>query len=198
MRPNYFVHPISKRFIDAFPKFKADDGENKTYFWEGWKESPFYLDTLTEDDLKKVYYFLRAKFYNWHYIYLDDLGISDNTFSRIREYYPNTKEKLSLVEQVRNMTIDEFKKSGMMIDSSGANPKVTTAMDELIDLVDAQSASFQLKSKEQALKAKFMSLYDGVMGEFTDRFKECFVVLYSGVNSYIYTNKFDGEEEEDE
>ena len=67
-------------------------------------------------------------------------------------------------------------------------------MSELIDLVDSQNASFQLKSKEQALKAKFMSLYDDVMKDFVDRFKPLFVKLYSGVNSYIYCNEENSEE----
>ena len=29
MIKNYFNKPISKRFIDAFPKFKADEGEEE-------------------------------------------------------------------------------------------------------------------------------------------------------------------------
>ena len=112
------------------------------------------------------------------------------------DYYPNCKERLSLVDQMRALTIDEFKKSGIMIDSQGQNPKVATNMDELIDLVDSQNASFQLKSDEQAIRGKFASLVDGVMDDFIDRFKPLFTKLYAGVNSYIYTNQFDEEDGE--
>lgn len=190
MRPNYFNKPISKRFIDAFPKFKADEGEDVNYFWEAWQQSPFYKATadFTEQDLKEIYNHLLAEYYNWHFIYLDDLGITLNVFHLIEEFYPNTKERLNIAEQIRNLSIEDFKKSGISINSQGANPKTTEQMDELIDLVDAQTANFQLKSQEQTLRAKFMSLYDGIMEEFIERFKPLFVKLYNGVNSYIYRN----------
>lgn len=197
MRPNFFKKPISKRFIDAFPKFKRTDQDDTTlYFWETWTSSPFYDSTLTESDLESIYNHLLSSYYNWHYVYLDDLGISLNTMHIIHDYYPNCKERLSLVDQMRALTIDEFKKSGIMIDSQGQNPKVATNMDELIDLVDSQNASFQLKSDEQAIRGKFASLVDGVMDDFIDRFKPLFTKLYAGVNSYIYTNQFDEEDGE--
>lgn len=196
MIPNYFLKPITKRFIDAFPKFKRDEGETTLYFWETWLASPFYDSTLTEDDISKIYYHLLAEYYNSHFIYMDDLGISLNVMHIIEEYYPNCKERLKLVDDMRNLSLDEFKKSGIQIQSSGANPKVETAMDELIGFMDAQNANFQLKSTEQVLKSKFMSLYDGVMEEFVSRFKPLFVKLYSGVNSYIYQNPIDDTTEE--
>lgn len=193
---NYFLKPITKRFIDAFPKFKNEDGTSVKYFWETWLDSPFYDANLTESDLQDIYNHLLAQYYNWHYVYMDDLGIALNTFHIIHDYYPNCKERLNLVAQIRNLSIDEFKKSGLMINSQGSNPKIATEMDELIDLVDSQSANFQLKSQEQALKAKFVALYDGVMEDFIVRFKPLFVKLYSGVNSYLYQNKIEEEEEE--
>ena len=200
MIKNYFNKPIVKRFIDAFPKFKRDvdeDTETK-YFWETWQDSPFYISDLTEDDLEDIYHHLMAKYYNWHYIYMDDIGIALNTFDIIHDYFPNCKERLLLVDQMRNLSIEEFKKSGISIDSQGANPKIATNMDELINLVDSQNASFQIKSTEQTLKAKFMALYDGVFDEFIDRFKPLFVKLYNGVNSYLYINKEEEEGEEND
>lgn len=185
---NYFVNPIRKRFIDAFPKFKNDGTDENVYFWEAWQQSPFYNESLTETDLKNIYNHLLADYYNWHFIYPDDLGITLNVFKIIDEYYPNVKVRLDLVEQLRNLSLDEFKKSGITINSSGQNPKIATEMDELIDLVDSQNASFQLKSHEQVLRAKFMALYDGIMDEFIARFKPLFVKLYSGVESYLYLN----------
>lgn len=195
MRRNYFTNPISKRFIDAFPKFKADAGETTKYFYETWQDSPFYDSNLTENDLKDVYNHLLARYYNWHYVYLDDLGIALNTMHIIHDYYPNCKARLGLVNDLRALTTEDFQKSGISIDSQGSNPKIATNMDELIDLVDSQNASFQLRSEEGAIRAKFNSLYDGVMDEFIDRFKDLFVKLYSGVNNYIYQNP---REEEDE
>lgn len=189
IRKNYFVNPIRKRFIDAFPKFKNDDpASDKAYFYEAWLQSPFYNENLTETDLKDIYNHLLADYYDWHFIYPDDLGITLNTFKIIDEYYPNVKVRLELVKELRNMTVEEFEKSGITISSQGQNPKIRKEMDELIDFVDSQNASFQLKSKEQTLRAKFMSLYDGVMDEFISRFKPLFVKLYSGVNDYIYIN----------
>ena len=194
MRKNYFEFPITKRFIDAFPKFKKEEGDSADFFWETWIKSPFYDNKLTEDDLKNVYNHLLASYYDWHFIYMDDLGIALNVMHIIEDYYPNTKERLNLVEQLRNMTLEEFKKSGKQINSTGANPKVATQMDDLIDLVDSQTASFQLKSKEQTIRAKLYSLVDGIMEEFIDRFKTLFVKLYSGVNSYLYKNPIESEE----
>lgn len=196
MRRNYFEYPITKRFKDAFPKFKAgeSDPEDVKYFWETWTDSPFYDSTLTEDDLENVYNHLLARYYNWHYVYLDDLGIALNTMHIIHDYYPNCKERLKLVKDLRDLTVDDFAKSGITIDSQGSNPKTATDMDELIDLVDSQNASFQLRSEEGAIRAKFNSLFDGVMDEFIDRFKDLFVKLYSGVNSYIYQNPIEEEE----
>lgn len=196
MITNYFQKPITKRFIDAFPKFKREEGETTLYFWETWLASPFYDASLTESDISKIYYHLLAEYYNCHFIYMDDLGISLNVMHIIEEYYPNCKERLNLVEQMRNLSVDEFKKSGMNIQSNGANPKIETAMDELIGFMDSQNASFQLKSTEQTLKAKFMSLYDGVMEEFVLRFKPLFVKLYNGVNSYLYQNPIENTTEE--
>ena len=195
MRRNYFEQPITKRFIDAFPKFEADDGEDTKYFWETWQDSPFYDSTLTKSDIKDVYNHLLAAYYNWHYVYMDDLGIALNTMHIIHDYYPNCKERLSLVSQLRALTVDEFAKSGINITSQGANPKTATEMDELIELVDSQNANFTLRSEEGAMRAKFNSLYDGVMDDFIGRFKGLFVKLYNGVNSYIYRNPLEEEEE---
>ena len=195
MLHNYFVNPIRKRFVDAFPKFKNDGTDDNVYFWEAWQQSPFYNESLAETDLKHIYDHLLADYYNWHFIYPDDLGITLNVFKIIDEYYPNVKVRLDLVEQLRNLSLDEFKKSGITINSSGQNPKIATEMDELIDLVDSQNASFQLKSHEQVLRAKFMALYDGIMDEFIARFKPLFVKLYSGVESYLYINCEQGENE---
>lgn len=195
---NYFEHPIRKRFIDAFPKFEREsEDDTNVYFWEGWQDSPFYDMSISKEDIKKCYYHLLAEYYNWHYIYPDDLGIALNTYHIIEEFYPNTLVRLQLVEQLRNMSLDEFKKSGISISSQGGNPKTATDMDKLIDLVDSQTANFQLKSEEQVIKAKFLSLYDGVMDEFIDRFKDCFVKLYSGVNDYLYRNPINDKEEEE-
>ena len=195
MRPNFFNKPISKRFIDAFPRFKQKDASDTgIYFWETWINSPFFDASITETDMESIYNHLLAAYYNWHYVYLDDLGIALNTMHIIHDYWPNAKERLNIVDQIRALSLDEFKKSGIMIDSQGQNPKIATQMDELIDLVDTQNASFQLKSDEQALRAKFASLYDGVMDNFIDRFKNLFTKLYSGVNSYIYQNPVDEEE----
>lgn len=195
MRRNYFLRPIRKRFIDAFPKFEDTEDEGVDYFWETWLASPFYDSTLTKNDLKDVYNHLLAAYYNWHYVYPDDLGIALNTMHIIHDYYPNCKERLSLLSDLRALTVEEFAKSGISISSQGANPKTATNMDELIDLVDSQNANFQLRSEEGAIRAKFNSLYDGVMDEFIGRFKDLFVKLYNGVNSYIYTNQFDEEED---
>lgn len=191
---NYFIKPIRKRFIDAFPKFKNDGTDDNVYFWEAWQQSPFYNEKLTETDLKDIYNHLLADYYNWHFIYPDDLGITLNVFKIIEEYYPNVKVRLDLVDQLRTLSLDEFKKSGISITSSGANPKVAREMDELIDLVDSQNANFQLKSQEQVLKAKFISLYDGIMDEFISRFKPLFVKMYNGVYDYLYINKEEEEE----
>lgn len=196
---NYFTKPITKRFIDCFPKFKAEDEDDyNLYFWECWQQSPFYDASLTESDLRSIYDHLMAAYYNWHYVYMDDLGITLNTFHIIHDYYPNCKERLDLVAQMRALSLDKFSKSGISITSNGANPKVATEMDELIDLVDSQNANFQIKSEEQTLKAKFNALYDGVMDDFIQRFKPLFVKLYSGVNSYLYRNPIGEESEEDE
>lgn len=195
---NYFTKPITKRFIDAFPKFEAeqDDPADVKYFWETWQNSPFYLSTLSKDDLQEIYNHLLAAYYNWHYVYMDDLGIALNTMHIIHDYYPNCKERLSLVSQLRTLTVDDFAKSGIQINSKGANPKTATDMDELIDLVDSQDASFQLRSTEGAIRAKFNSLFDGVMDDFIARFKDLFVKLYNGVNSYLYKNPIEEEEED--
>ena len=195
MRRNYFKYPITKRFIDAFPKFKDEDGV-KTYFWETWQASPFYDASIPESDLEDVYNHLLAQFYNWHYVYMDDLGIALNTMHIIHDYYPNVKQRLALLSQLRSMTVDDFAKSGIQIDSQGQNPKIATEMDELIDLVDTQNASFQIRSQEGAIRAKFASLVDGIFDEFVDRFKPLFVKLYSGVNNYIYSNNLEEEDEE--
>ena len=194
----HFNRPITKRFIDAFPKFKADQDEDVKYFWETWQDSPFYLSTLTETDLKDIYNHLLASYYNWHFIYLDDLGISLNVMHIIEEYFPNCKERLKIADDIRAMTYDEFKKSGIQINSSGSNPKIATEMDELIDLVDSQNASFQIKSPEQVARAKFFALQDGIWENFIERFAYQFVKLYNGVNNYLYSNPLDEEEQEDD
>lgn len=191
MRTNYFKNPTRKRFTDAFPQFKKDslDTSSTSYFLETWLTSPFYDSSITESEVEDIYYHLYARYYDSHYIYPDDKGIALNTMEIIHDYYPNLKERLNIIKQLRDMGIEEFAKSGISINSMGSNPKIETEMDSLIDLVDSQSASFQLKSQEQTLKAKFYALKDGLYDEFLDRFKRCFVKLYGGVSDYIYENE---------
>ena len=196
MRINYFKKPIRKRFIDAFPKFKQEEGDTTNFFWETWLASPFYDSTITESQMKDAYNHLMATYYDWHFIYADDFGIAMNVMHVIEDYYPNTLKRLAIVDEIRTMSLDDFKKSGININSNGANPKTATDMDELIDLVDSQTASFQLKSDEQALRAQFNSLYDGVMEDFIKRFDYMFVKLYNGVTNYIYQNEIEGEEDD--
>lgn len=189
---NYIEEPITKRFIDAFPKFERESEEDtKVYFWEGWQQSPFFDSSISKESIKDCYNHLLAHYYNWHFIFPDDLGISLNVYEKVQEFLPNVITRLDLVKQLRDLSLEEFKKSGIQISSSGANPKMATEMDELIDLVDSQNANFQLKSQEQVLKAKFMSLYDGIFDDFVKRFEYMFVKLYNGVNSYIYKNKIE-------
>lgn len=198
MRMNYFEHPITKRFIDAFPKFERENEEDtKVYFWEGWQNSPFYDQTIEKESIKDCYNHLLAHYYNWHFIFPDDLGIALNVYEKVGEYLPNVITRLDLVRQLRELSLEEFKKSGITISSSGSNPKVATEMDELIDLVDTQNANFQLKSQEQVIKAKFMSLYDGIFEDFVKKFEYMFVKLYNGVNSYIYCNPINEKNEEE-
>ena len=193
---NYINSPITKRFIDAFPQFERTEQDDTTvYFYEGWQASPFYDSNLTKDDLKHIYYHLRAAYYNWHFIFMDDRGISDNVYHIIEEYYPNCKERLSLVSQLRGATLSTFMEGGTYIDSTGQNSKTEKAMNELIGFVDQQNASFQLKSTEQAIRTKFNSLTDGIMEAFIERFKPLFVKLYNGVNDYIYQNPIEEGEE---
>ena len=180
MRKNYYNKPISKTFIQAFPTFES--------FFEIWGKSPFFTNKFTEDDLHHIYNHLLTAYYNWHFIYLDDLGIFLNVFHIIEEYYPNVKVRLELAEELRNMTVDEFKKSGLRISSTGSNPKIETAMDDLIKLVDSQNADFQLRSQEQALRTKFSSLIDGIFEDFIERFRPLFTKLYNGLTDYIYEN----------
>ena len=185
MRRNYYNKPISKTFIQAFPTFES--------FFEVWKKSPFFTEKFTENDLHDIYNHLLATYYNWHFIYLDDLGISLNVFHIIEEYYPNVKVRLELAEELRTLTVDEFTKSGLRISSTGANPKIETAMDDLIQLVDSQNVDFQVKSKEQALRTKFSSLIDGIFEDFIERFRPLFTKLYNGLTDYIYENPVEEE-----
>lgn len=196
MRPNFFKKPIRKRFIDAFPKFKKEAGDTENYFWETWQSSPFYISTLTETDLHEIYNHLCAAYYNWHFIYPDDYGIAMNVFHVVHEYFPNVKIRLGLAASLRDLTIDEFKDNGHDIQSSAQNPRVESAMDEVLDYLDSQITNFSAKSEEQAIKAKFYALRDGIMDEFIDRFNYMFVKQYNGVADYIYTDIFDEEEEE--
>lgn len=194
MRRNYINRPISKTFNQAFPKFESEDTEKYLGFWDVWEVSPFKTEELTKEDLEIVYNNLNARYYSSNFIYMNDLEISLNVMRIVSEYYPNAKERINLVKQIRDMSVEEFKQSGIMIDSQGSNPKISTRMDELINLIDSQQASFQLKSQEQALKGKFIAMYDGVMQTFIDMFKEQFVTLYAGVVDYIYRNKLEDED----
>lgn len=199
MRRNYYNKPISKTFIQAFPKFKNIDNDTDRfgnilkYFWESWLESPFFTDELDEQDLLKCYNHLLAKYYNWNFIYIEDIGILLNVFHVIEEYYPNVKERLTLARQLRDMTIEEFKNSGMQVTSGASNPKIKHDMSELVGFADNQTASFQKKSTEQTIKAKFYALYDGIMDVFIDKFSNMFVQIYSGMKDYIYINIDDKE-----
>lgn len=181
--------PVTKRFIDAFPRFEKNEDDTYDMFYETWLKSPFYIAELTKDDLQDVYNHLLADFYNWHYIYLDDMGIALNTMKIISEYYPNTKERMSLAKQIRELSLEDFKKSGVSINSQAQNPKITTEMGELVDMIDSQTAGFYIKSDEQVLLAKFNSLMDGIMDAFIEMFKPIFAKIYNGSMSYMYENE---------
>lgn len=195
MKINYFDQPITKRFIDAFPKFYWEDGDNpenkSIYFYHQWLESPFYTsgeECFDKENMKKVYNHLLAHFYNWHFKYLEDLGILLNIFKRIEEYWPNAYERVNLASQLRKMSLSQYADSGKIISSQGQNPKTRKTMSDLIDHVDSQTANFRLKSEEQTIKDKFVSLFDGIMDDFMEKFRDLFVQIYSGVNDYLYRN----------
>ena len=89
MIKNYFIKPIRKRFIDAFPKFKDETGQ-KIYFWEAWQQSPFFDSNLTEEDLLKL---------------LDELDTKKIKFALSNVLYSKGKTNDLLIEWSKKYTV---------------------------------------------------------------------------------------------
>lgn len=158
-------------------------------FWQAsWEKSPFYDEYITPIDMTWIFWRLYTKYYNDYYIYKDNIGILNGTFKHIADYYPNLKDRLSLLEGYRDMDITDFARGGVSLNSQGANPKTATGMLTQIDLVDSQAVSTNTASDNDAMAMKYNSMIDGLQEEFVGRFKHLFAYLYTPTYGYFYTN----------
>lgn len=191
----------------------SDVWEDATSFSNDYKASPLYdyvaatqstpaqlNNSLTDDNITKLYYLLYARYGNNPIANLDENQFKFKVYSIIFEYGPNWQKQLDIQNTLRNLSDDDMEKGQFAIYNQAyhdATAPSTNTTQEL-DYINNQNTSRMKKGKLNAYNELLLLLKTDVTKQFIDRFTNLFKkFLYSRPAIYVTNIEEEGEEEND-
>ena len=182
---SYYGGYRTRTLADIFP-------DEETFF-ETWDSSPFanHYGFLDEGKLNLIYYLLYARYGNSHIAYTDENQFTYSLLSTIFQYAPTWEKRLSIQDELRNLSIDELTKGGKAIYNHAYNPNTapsTSTLEELLTINDQNTTNYK-KSKMEGYAELLNLLETDVTGEFIDKFKKLFIVVTAPDYPLYYTTE---------
>lgn len=134
----------------------------------------FFKPDMDEEYITKTYWLIAARFGDQAITgYTDEGRWKLRLFQTINQYGPVWAKKTELQKSIRNLTIDQLKETGKVINNTALNPNNEPTTEEL-NYISAQSTSKSTMSNIDALNLQYVALNDDLDKVYTDHFKPLF------------------------
>lgn len=195
----------TKRFCeiwDDIDKFKTDYKSSPLYDYVAATQStPAQLNnSLTDENISKLYYLLYARYGNNPIANLDENQFKFKVYSIIFEYGPNWQKELDIQSKLRDMSEDDIQKGQLAIYNQAFHDATapSTQTTEELQYINNQNTSRLKKGTLNAYNELLLLLKTDVTRRFIDRFATLFKkFLYSRPTLYV-TDLEDNEEKGEE
>lgn len=170
---------LTKTFYEQYP--------NVDKFVEMWNVSPFKIDTISQEEIRNMYYQLVSEYMVSHFAFIEPLQIDLQVAKTIYNYYPNLKKKLDLQDQILKMTEEDLADGNTAINSSMSNPDTDEISPSDATLPYTASKSIQTRkySKPDRYTRQYNLIVDGLYDLYIKRFKSLFLTLIVGTNNLL-------------
>lgn len=133
-------------------------------------------ETLTNQNLKTLYYLLYARYGNSCVASSDENQFKYKLFSTIFMYGPAWQKRLEIQAKLLGLTDDEIVKGTIAIHNTALNPSTTPSLEEL-DYINAQNTTKYKKSKIEGYATLYGLIESDVTEEFVEKFKKLFITV---------------------
>lgn len=151
--------------------------------------------TITEDNIKTLYYLLLARYGNSHISNTDENQFKNLIMTTIFMYGPAWEKRLEIQSTLRNLSEDDIIKGAKQINNHSYNPSTMPSTNSLEELptINEQNTSQYKKSKLDAYNLLWNLITTDVTEEFLSKFKKYFLSIVSPQKPLWYVT--DTEEE---
>lgn len=195
----------TKRFCEIWEDVEdfADDYKNSPLYDAEFNPITHALtnihNSLTDDNVNKLFYLLYARYGNNPIANLDENQFKFKVYSIIFEYGPNWQKELELQDRLRNLSDDELATGQFAIYNQAfhdATAPSTNTTQEL-DYINNQNTTRLKKGKLNAYNDLLLLLKTDVTKQFIDRFANLFKKFLYG-RPTLYVTDLEEEEENEE
>lgn len=144
-----------------------------------YKENGLPNSTLTDNNLKTLYYLLYARYGNSCVASSDENQFKYKLFSTIFMYGPAWQKRLEIQGKLLGLSDDEIVKGSTAIYNSALNPSTspsTQSMEEL-QYINSQNTTKYKKSKLEGYASLYEIIKTDVTEEFIRKFKKLFITV---------------------
>ena len=161
----------TRTFADIYTEFET--------FKTDYKENGLPNTTLTDNNLKTLYYLLYARYGNSCVASSDENQFKYKLFSTIFMYGPAWQKRLEIQGKLLGLSDDEIVKGSTAIHNSALNPSTTpsTQSTEELDYINAQNTTKYKKSKIEGYATLYGLIESDVTEEFIGKFKKLFITV---------------------
>lgn len=135
--------------------------------------------TLTDENLKTLYYLLYARYGNSCVASSDENQFKYKLFSTVFMYGPAWQKRLEIQGKLLGLSDDEIVKGSTAIHNSALNPSTTPSMQSIeeLDYINAQNTTKYKKSKIEGYATLYGLIESDVTEEFIGKFKKLFITV---------------------
>lgn len=184
--------------------------DNVEDFADDYKESPLYdaefdqithaltniHNSLTDDNVNKLFYLLYAKYGNSPIANFDVNQFKYKVYTTIFQYGPNWQKELDLQDKLRGLSDTDLLTGAKIVYNHAANNGQAPTTSELTETsyIDEQNTTNYKRTKLDAYNNLILLLKKDVTQEFLNRFKPLFKAFVSPEVFPIYVSEDDYDE----
>lgn len=177
----------TRTFSDIFPTQNA--------FIDGFISTPLG-DTISTDELAKIWFILNSKYMNSHSSFSDENQFVMMVYQRVYAYGPTYVKKMEIQDKLRALDDDEILIGTKMIYNHAFNPNSEPSTDTLeeIETINDQNTSKVKKNKLQAYAELHSLLHSDLTTSFINKFKDLFLKIVEPQSPLWYVTEEEDEE----